>query len=247
MGRVADASGIQFHLLNASRGPAVQGPRAQMDRALYKQHMQAALASVSGLRVHDGAVADLILEEVKALGAGGATATHRVAGVVLADGSEIRAAAVVITTGTFLRGVLHIGSRTVPAGRMPTASTAAADASAAARGGARTFPVPLLTLLVRATQPLTLWFAMTAGGGDGAVADTLAPWIRYRPTEDWRALSHPSRPLFQLCKTLRNPLVTFALRTDLLRQARLPGWTAQPLTTRARVLRRRTTFRCVSD
>jgi tRNA uridine 5-carboxymethylaminomethyl modification enzyme len=139
MGRAADEAGIQFHLLNASKGPAVRGPRAQMDRERYKVALQAALAAHQpGLTVLDGAVADLLLAPPPARGSAAAAAaaapgapTHTVAGVRLACGSEVRARAVVITTGTFLRGVLHIGSTTRPAGRMPTAATADADATAA--------------------------------------------------------------------------------------------------------------------
>ena len=121
MGRAADEAGIQFHMLNASKGPAVRGPRAQMCRSRYKAALQAALGQQEGLSVLDGAVADLLLS------CDGAS----VAGVRLACGTEVKAAAVVITTGTFLRGVLHIGSETRPAGRMPTTATAGADATAA--------------------------------------------------------------------------------------------------------------------
>jgi tRNA uridine 5-carboxymethylaminomethyl modification enzyme len=105
MGRVADAAGIQFRLLNRSKGPAVRGPRAQSDRKLYKQAMQAALAGQANLTVEAAAVEDLIL------------ADGAVAGVVTADGSEYRAPRVVLTTGTFLKGVIHIGDRRIPAGR----------------------------------------------------------------------------------------------------------------------------------
>lgn len=121
MGRCADEAGIQFHMLNASKGPAVRGPRAQMCRSRYKVALQAALAQQEGLSVLDGAVADLLLA------ADGAS----VAGVRLASGAEVHSGTVVITTGTFLRGVLHIGSETRPAGRMPTVATAGADATAA--------------------------------------------------------------------------------------------------------------------
>lgn len=106
MGRVADAAGIQFRLLNRSKGPAVRGPRAQADRKLYRQAMQAALAAIPGLDIAEGAVEDLIVAE------------GRVAGVRLADGSEIRAGAVILTTGTFLRGLIHVGAETTPAGRV---------------------------------------------------------------------------------------------------------------------------------
>ena len=113
MGRVADAAAIHYRLLNRSRGPAVHGPRAQMDRALYRQHMQAALAAQSNLEVLAGEVADLVVE------------TGRVRGVVLANGTRIAAAAVVLTTGTFLNGLIHLGERSWPAGRMGDAPSVA--------------------------------------------------------------------------------------------------------------------------
>ncbi|MCL4766143.1 MAG: tRNA uridine-5-carboxymethylaminomethyl(34) synthesis enzyme MnmG [Hyphomicrobiaceae bacterium] len=106
MGRVADAAGIQFRLLNRSKGPAVQGPRAQADRRLYREAMQGAIRSVPGLEVVECGVDDLIVE-------GGA-----VCGVVLADGRLVRAGAVVLTTGTFLRGLIHMGDVQIPAGRV---------------------------------------------------------------------------------------------------------------------------------
>jgi tRNA uridine 5-carboxymethylaminomethyl modification enzyme len=105
MGRVADAAGIQFRLLNRSKGPAVQGPRAQADRKLYRQAMQSAIRATPGLTVVEGAVLDLIVEN------------GRVVGLKLEDGREIRAAAVVLTTGTFLNGLIHLGETRTPAGR----------------------------------------------------------------------------------------------------------------------------------
>ena len=105
MGRVADAAGIQFRLLNRSKGPAVQGPRAQVDRALYKRAMQAAIAQTQNLEVIEGGVEDLIVEH------------GRVAGVITGDGRRISAAAVVITTGTFLNGLIHLGQKQTAAGR----------------------------------------------------------------------------------------------------------------------------------
>ncbi len=105
MGRVADAAGIQFRLLNRSRGPAVQGPRAQADRKLYRAAMQAAIRATAGLAVIEAAVEDLLVD-------GG-----RAAGVVTGDGRSIRAGAVVLTTGTFLRGLIHRGEEQTPAGR----------------------------------------------------------------------------------------------------------------------------------
>lgn len=116
MGKVADAAGIQFRMLNASKGPAVRGPRAQMDRQLYKHYMQRHLAAVPRLEIVDDAVTNILLES----GVEGARAT---AGVMLASGEHITCKSVVITTGTFLRGVIHIGSRTKAAGRMPSSTT----------------------------------------------------------------------------------------------------------------------------
>jgi tRNA uridine 5-carboxymethylaminomethyl modification enzyme len=106
MGRVVDAAGIQFRVLNRSKGPAVQGPRAQADRKLYRKTMQAAIRATSGLEVIEAAVKDLILED------------GRACGVVTADGRRLSAGAVVLTTGTFLRGLIHIGERKIPAGRI---------------------------------------------------------------------------------------------------------------------------------
>ncbi|MET0688881.1 MAG: tRNA uridine-5-carboxymethylaminomethyl(34) synthesis enzyme MnmG [Methyloceanibacter sp.] len=106
MGRVADAAGIQFRVLNRSKGPAVQGPRAQADRKLYREAMQAAIRATRNLDVIEAAVEDLIVER------------GMVNGVLTADGRAIRAGAVVLTTGTFLRGLIHIGERKIPAGRI---------------------------------------------------------------------------------------------------------------------------------
>ena len=105
MGRVADAAGIQFRVLNRKKGPAVQGPRAQADRKLYRNAMQQALRGLSGLSVIEAGVEDLIVEG------------RRARGVVMADGRRLGAGAVVLTTGTFLRGLIHIGEKKIPAGR----------------------------------------------------------------------------------------------------------------------------------
>jgi tRNA uridine 5-carboxymethylaminomethyl modification enzyme len=106
MGRVADAAGIQFRLLNRSKGPAVQGPRAQADRALYKGAMQQAIRDTAGLTVLEGAVEDLLVTD------------GIVEGVITQAGDTIRAGAVVLTTGTFLNGLIHLGDQTQPAGRV---------------------------------------------------------------------------------------------------------------------------------
>jgi tRNA uridine 5-carboxymethylaminomethyl modification enzyme len=104
MGRIADAAGIQFRVLNRRKGPAVRGPRAQADRKLYAAAMQQAVATTLNLTVVEGEVDDLLTDGC-------------VTGVRLADGREFEAAAVVLTTGTFLRGLIHIGERQIPAGR----------------------------------------------------------------------------------------------------------------------------------
>ncbi len=105
MGRVADKAGIQFRLLNRSKGPAVQGPRAQADRKLYREAMQAAIAATPGLSVVEGGVEDFHMS-------GG-----RVAGVTTSDGRVLTARSVVLTTGTFLNGLIHMGDSRIPAGR----------------------------------------------------------------------------------------------------------------------------------
>ncbi|MBX2833719.1 MAG: tRNA uridine-5-carboxymethylaminomethyl(34) synthesis enzyme MnmG [Micavibrio sp.] len=108
MARVIDRSGIQFRMLNASKGPAVRGPRAQADRKLYREAMQEILNDYPNLTLVEGAAEDLILNE----------SDQSVAGVKTMDGREITAHAVVITTGTFLRGVIHRGQEQSPAGRV---------------------------------------------------------------------------------------------------------------------------------
>ncbi|MEP7452624.1 tRNA uridine-5-carboxymethylaminomethyl(34) synthesis enzyme MnmG [Phyllobacterium sp. SB3] len=106
MGRVADAAGIQFRLLNRRKGPAVRGPRSQADRKLYRLAMQQAIAEQENLLVIEGGANDLIIRD------------GRIAGVQLMDGRVLDCAAVVLTTGTFLRGLIHIGEKQIPAGRM---------------------------------------------------------------------------------------------------------------------------------
>jgi len=106
MGVVADQAGIQFRLLNRRKGPAVQGPRAQADRGVYRAAMLAKIEAQEFLEIVEGEVIDFHM------------INGRVAGVILADGSEISAQAVILTTGTFLRGVIHIGEKSWPGGRM---------------------------------------------------------------------------------------------------------------------------------
>ena len=106
MARVADAAGIQFRMLNRRKGPAVRGPRAQADRKLYAAAMQAAISETAKLSVVEGEVDELIVLD------------RRVTGIRLGDGRAMRAGAVVITTGTFLRGLIHLGEKNWPAGRV---------------------------------------------------------------------------------------------------------------------------------
>ena len=113
MGRAIDRAGIQFRTLNLSKGPAVRGPRAQADRKLYRRAVQELLAELPGLEIHADAVVNIVLDT-----------SRRCAGVLTESGEEIRAGRVVLTTGTFLRGLIHLGeikipgrSRARPAGR----------------------------------------------------------------------------------------------------------------------------------
>ena len=106
MGRVADKAGIQFRLLNRRKGPAVQGPRAQADRAIYRTEMLSETEKRDNLEIIEGEVTDFVVED------------SRVCGAVLADGTTIRSKTVILTTGTFLRGVIHIGDVSRSGGRM---------------------------------------------------------------------------------------------------------------------------------
>jgi len=109
MGRIADLGGIQFRVLNRRKGPAVRGPRAQADRKLYAAAMQAAIRAIANLQVIEAEADDLLIER------------GRVCAVNFVDGRQISAGAVVLTTGTFLRGLIHIGERQIPAGRLDEA------------------------------------------------------------------------------------------------------------------------------
>ena len=106
MGRIADKAGIQFRLLNRKKGPAVQGPRTQADRALYRSAMQNEFIGLDGLDIIESEVSDLM------------TKKEKVTGVILSDKTEVQARTVVLTTGTFLRGIIHIGNVSRPGGRM---------------------------------------------------------------------------------------------------------------------------------
>ena len=106
MGRIADLSSIQYRLLNRTKGPAVRGPRAQSDRKLYKQHMQEEIENTENLELLFDPVEDLIFDNNK-----------QIAGVICASGKKISTKKVIITTGTFLNGLIHLGDKTIPAGR----------------------------------------------------------------------------------------------------------------------------------
>ncbi|MEZ5921809.1 MAG: tRNA uridine-5-carboxymethylaminomethyl(34) synthesis enzyme MnmG [Parvularculaceae bacterium] len=110
MGRVIDEAGIQFRMLNRSKGPAVRGPRSQADRKLYRLAMQRAIAETANLDVLEAAIEDLLVSHE--------TGAPRVEGVITGDRREYRAGAVVLTTGTFLKGIIHIGATRIPAGRV---------------------------------------------------------------------------------------------------------------------------------
>ena len=111
MGMAADLGGIQFRVLNRRKGPAVRGPRAQADRKLYAAAMQRAISAIANLSVIEGEAHDLVIRQ------------NRVSGLKLTDGRAFRAGAVVLTTGTFLRGLIHIGENQTPAGRVGEAPT----------------------------------------------------------------------------------------------------------------------------
>lgn len=106
MGRVADEAGIQFRMLNQRKGPAVQGPRAQIDRALYKKGMQREITAISGLTVVEGSAEAILTDD------------DGVSGLQLASGETLHCGALVITTGTFLRGLIHMGDERIEAGRV---------------------------------------------------------------------------------------------------------------------------------
>lgn len=120
VGRIVDKAGVQFRVLNRKKGPAVWGPRAQIDRALYKKYMREEIEGYQGLSVVEGKVADIIVDRNAEEGSG---AYGKITGVRLESGQIIPAGNVVITTGTFLGGEIHIGLDAYPSGRMGEAAT----------------------------------------------------------------------------------------------------------------------------
>jgi tRNA uridine 5-carboxymethylaminomethyl modification enzyme len=121
VGRVVDKAGVQFRVLNRKKGPAVWGPRAQIDRALYKRYMKDEMLSYRGLSVVEGSVADVIVDQTQEEGSEGRYG--KITGVRLESGQIIPTGNVVITTGTFLGGEIHIGLEAYPSGRMGEAAT----------------------------------------------------------------------------------------------------------------------------
>jgi tRNA uridine 5-carboxymethylaminomethyl modification enzyme len=174
MGRVADGAGIQFRLLNRRKGPAVRGPRAQADRKLYAAAVQAAIRRTANLTVIEGEVDDLLL------------ADGCVAGVRLTDARSFGAGCVVLTTGTFLRGLIHIGERKIPAGRV---------GEAPAVGLSRTLERAGFTLgrLKTGTPPRL----------DGATIDWSA--LEMQPGDD------PPEPFSTLTDRIENPQIQCAI------------------------------------
>ena len=126
MGRVTDKAGIQFRMLNASKGAAVRGPRTQADRKLYREAMQDEIFNTPNLTVIEGEVEDILLSSQRKLGSHETSQEipdqvrddKNVKGIILSDGTKIFAPAVVITSGTFLRGIIHRGTERIPAGRV---------------------------------------------------------------------------------------------------------------------------------
>jgi tRNA uridine 5-carboxymethylaminomethyl modification enzyme len=173
MGRAADLGGIQFRVLNRRKGPAVRGPRAQADRKLYAAAMQVAIRSTANLSVIEGEVDDLI-------------ADTRVTGVRLTDGRAFRAGAVVLTTGTFLRGLIHVGEMQIPAGRVGEAPS-----------------VGLSRTLERAGFALGRLKTGTPPRLDGTTIDW--PALELQPGDD------PPEPFSALTDHITNPQIACAI------------------------------------
>ncbi len=175
MGRAADAAGIHFKLLNRSKGPAVRGPRAQADRGLYRRAVQALLRAQPGLFLVADSAEDLLLDT-----------TGRCIGVVSGNGRRIGAGAVVITTGTFLRGVIHLGEDRTPAGRVGEAPS-----------------VGLALALARLGLPMARLKTGTPPRLDGRTIDWAA--LEAQPGDD------PPEPLSWLTQRITNPQVACAI------------------------------------
>lgn len=164
IGRCADQAGIHFRMLNRSKGPAVRGPRAQADRDLYRAAVQRELSECKGLTMVEASVDDLLLRGDGAVG-----------GVRLAGGEALHAPAVVITTGTFLRGRVHIGRQSRPAGRYVRDSCSADEVEPPSTGLART--------LERLGLPLSRLKTGTPPRLDGSTIEWEDPALTIQPSE----------------------------------------------------------------
>lgn len=132
-GRIIDKAGIQFRILNRKKGPAVWGPRAQIDRELYKKHMREEILATPGLSVLEGKVADIMVSK-EGIAENDTVSQGRITGIRLEDGQIVPTSHVVITTGTFLGGEIHIGLEAFPSGRMGEAATFGLSRSLKAAG-----------------------------------------------------------------------------------------------------------------
>jgi tRNA uridine 5-carboxymethylaminomethyl modification enzyme len=196
MGRVADAAGIQFRLLNRRKGPAVRGPRAQADRALYRAAMQQALGEVAGLEIREAAAEDLILKN------------GRVIGVRTAEGKDLFSAAVVLTTGTFLNGLIHIGETKIPAGRMKASASSSEAVGQAKSEGVEPPSIGLSKTLYGFGLPMGRLKTGTPPRLDGRTID----WAGLEP----QAGDDPPRPFSFLTRNITTPQIACAItRTTL--------------------------------
>lgn len=222
IGKIADAAGIQFRLLNRSKGAAVRGPRAQVDRALYRDAMQGELAAIDGLSVAEAAVDDLIIDR------------GRVVGVVDSDGRAWRGACVVLTTGTFLRGVILRGEQRVEAGRHGDAPAKALGerlyASGLAMGRLKTGTPPRLDarsidwsgLEAQAGDPRPTPLSFLTGAVDRAQVTCGITWTTSRTHEIIRerlgeSAVHGGRLSSQgprYCPSIEDKVVRFADKTS---------------------------------
>lgn len=182
MGRVADAAGIQFRILNASKGPAVRGPRCQADRKLYRLAMQAVLSEYPNLTIIEGEAAEVLFEASPTPPSPASEGGRRVCGLRLADGTELRSGALILTTGTFLRGITHVGSETQAAGRFGEAPS-----------------VTLAKSLEKLDLPLGRLKTGTPPRLDGRTIDW--PSLQIQPGDD------PPVPFSTLTSAIKNPQV----------------------------------------
>jgi tRNA uridine 5-carboxymethylaminomethyl modification enzyme len=196
MGRVADAASIQFRLLNRRKGPAVRGPRAQADRALYRAAMQQALCEMAGLEIREAAAEDLILKD------------GRVIGVHTAEGEDLFCAAVVLTTGTFLNGLIHIGETKIPAGRMKASASSSEAVGQVKSEGVEAPSIGLSKTLYGFGLPMGRLKTGTPPRLDGRTID----WdsLELQPGDD------PPQPFSFLTRSITTPQIACALtRTTL--------------------------------